>query len=114
MFRTIFLNEHKISGEKLFLKAKKNNKEALIIFTKFGNNLGKALAMVVHSINPELIILGGSVSKSYQYFKKSMKESLKQSIYERSFSKLKIRLSKTKNIVVLGATTLHLDSLKKG
>ena len=107
-----FLNEHKINGEKLFLEAKQNNKEALTIFTKFGTNLGRALAIVVHSIDPETIILGGSVSKSYQYFEKSMKESLKQSIYAKSFSKLKIQLSRTKNIVVLGAASLYLDSLK--
>lgn len=107
-----FLNEHKISGEKLFQEAKQNNKKALAIFTKFGTNLGKALAMVVHSMDPEIIILGGSVSKSYQYFEKSMKESLKQSIYARSFSRLKIYLSKTDNVVILGAASLYWDSLK--
>lgn len=106
-----FLNEYNIKGKELFEKAKQNNKEALIIFTKFGNNLGKVLAMVIHAIDPEIIILGGSVSKAYPYFIKSMKESLKESIYARSFSRLKLQLSKTENIVILGAASLYLDSL---
>lgn len=107
-----FLNEYKISGEELFQKAKDNNKKALSIFNTFGNNLGKALAVVVHSIDPEVIILAGSVIKSYQYFRDSMKKSLRKSIYKRSYSKLKIVMSKTKHVTVLGAAALYRDSLK--
>lgn len=107
-----FLNEYHLKGEELFEKAKQNNKEALTIFNKFGKNLGKALAMIVHSVDPEIIILGGSVSKAYKYFEKTMKESLKESIYVRSFSRLKIELSKREEIIILGAASLNLDSLK--
>ena len=100
-----FLNEHKISGEELFKKAKRNDSAALNIFDAYGTNLGKALAMIVHSTDPELIILCGSVSKSYKYFEKSMWESLRQSIRRRSFSRLKIQLSTIKNAGILGAAS---------
>ncbi len=109
-----FFNEYRVNGEKLLLEAKENNKKALTIFSEFGMNLGKALAMVVNSIDPEIIILGGSVSSSYRFFEKSMKRSLKQSVYARSFSRLRIQISKTKNSVVLGAASLYWDSAKEG
>lgn len=107
-----FLREHNIRGKELFEKARQNNKKALSIFKKFGSNLGKALAMVVNSIDPEIIVLGGSVTNSYKYFEKSMKESLKESTYERSFSRLKIQVSKIDHAVILGAGSLYWDSLK--
>lgn len=107
-----FLREHNISGKDLYEKARQHNRKALSIFKKFGENLGKALAMVVNSIDPEIIVLGGSVVDSYKYFEKSMKESLKKSTYERSFSRLKIQVSKMDHSVILGAGSLYWDSLK--
>jgi len=101
-----------MEGEYLNEKAKQNNKKALAIFKEFGKNLGKALAMVVNSIDPELIVLGGSVADSYKYFKAPMMKSLKESTYKRSFSRLKIQVSKIEHVVILGAGALYWDSLK--
>jgi glucokinase len=104
-----FLKEYSMKGEDLYKKAKQNNKKALSIYNEFGNNLGKLLAMIVHAIDPEIIILGGSVSRSYRFFEKPMKKSLKELIYARSFSRLKIKLSKSDNIIIKGAASLHRD-----
>ncbi len=106
-----FQKEFNISGEELFKKAEEKDKKALKIFNKFGYNLGKALSMIVNSIDPEIIILGGSVSKAYKFFKKSMIESLKKSIFERSYSKLKIEAPNIEHIAILGAASLCYDSL---
>ena len=107
-----FENKYKTTGEKLFEQAKQNNLKALKIFREFGENLGEALSMIVHSVDPEIIILGGSVSNSAKYFKKSMKDSLKKLIYEKSYSELEIEVSKTNNIAILGAASLYFDSLQ--
>jgi len=105
-----FSKEHGVKGSELFEQAKQNNPEALRIFDEFGKNLGKALAMVAHSLDPELIVLGGSVTKSYDFFKHSMIESLKESVYERTFSRLTVKVSDTPNIAVLGAASLYYNS----
>ena len=65
-----FIKKYNKSGEELFKEANQNNPKALTIFNEFGHNLGKVLAMVVHAIDPEIIILGGSVSKAYKFFEK--------------------------------------------
>lgn len=106
-----FQKEFNISGEELFKKAEEKDKKALEIFDKFGYNLGKALSIIVNSIDPEIIILGGSVSKAYKFFEKSMIKSLKESIFERSYSKLKIEVSNIEHIAILGAASLYYDSL---
>jgi len=101
-----FQQEYKLNGEELLKRAKQGDKKALTIFSAFGEHVGKMLALVVHTYDPELIILGGSVSKSFPYFERSMKESLKNLVYARSYAGLKIKFSNTKNIVVLGAASL--------
>jgi hypothetical protein len=40
-----------------------------------------------------------------------MLKSLKESIYQHTFSKLKIKVSKNKDIAVLGAASLYFDSI---
>ena len=107
-----FLKQHGISGEELYQKALQRDPNAIDLFKIFGHNLGKALAMVVHTIDPEAIILGGSISKAYRFFEKSMKQSLQESTYQRSYSRLKIYVSKEANIAVIGAASLCYDSLK--
>lgn len=104
-----FLNEHNISGEYLFNKP---DKHALAIFNEFGKHLGKALAMIVYSLDPELIILGGAVSKSFKYFEKSMKQSLKESVFKISYKNLKIKVSTLNNPVLLGAVGLYEPELR--
>ena len=101
-----FQQEYKLNGEELLKRAKQGDKKALTIFSAFGEHVGKMLALVVHTYDPELIILGGSVSKSFPYFERSMKESLKNLVYARSYAGLKIKFSNTKKIVVLGAASL--------
>ncbi len=108
-----FVQMYNITGEDLFEKAMKGDPKALKIFDEFGKNMGKTLSIVVHSVDPEIIILGGSVSKAFKFFEKSMMKSLKESIYTRSYSRLKIEISKTEKIAILGAASLYFDSLKK-
>jgi len=108
-----FQDEFSTTGEELYKKAEKKDEKALEIFEEFGNNLGKVLSIIVHSIDPEIIILGGSISKAYKFFKNSMTESLKKHIFKKSYSKLKIEPSDMEHIAILGAASLYYDSLKK-
>ena len=101
-----FFSKYGFKGEELQNRAELKDKKALKIYNEFGDNLGKALTIMVCAIDPELIVLGGSVSKAYPFFKDSMLSSLRQNIYKRTFSRLKIKVSKNKEISVLGAASL--------
>lgn len=107
-----FSAEQKSSGEELSERARKNDSKALKIFAEFGSNVGEAIKLVMYCFDPEIIILGGSVSKSYGFFKDSMWQTLRDFAYPKMVEKIRIELSDVSNIAILGAAALYYDSRK--
>lgn len=105
-----FINEYGTTGKALFDKAKNYDAKALRIFKEFGSNLGEAIKMIMYSIDPEVIILGGSGSRSYQYFQDEMWKAIKSFTYSKSLKNIKIEISEIENIAILGAAALMLDA----
>ena len=105
-----FKNKYNISGEECYEKATANNFKALEIFTEYGVNLGEAIKMILYTFDPQVIVLGGSVSKSYRFFKDEMWKTIKSFAYPKSVDKIKIEVSEKNHIAVLGAAALYLDS----
>ena len=108
-----FLWKYHLTGLQLFNRVTKGEHKALKIFNEFGENIGMELAIIIDSIAPEVIIIGGSVAKAYRFFKKSMLKTLKKEISPIQFKKIKIKASTRKNIGILGASLLHKEFLKK-
>ncbi len=108
-----FSNEFGISGKLLSEKAAGKDAEALEIFNKFGANLGEAVKTIMFALDPEVIVLGGSVSKSFQFFKDEMYNSIAGFSYSKSAEKIKIEVSGLNNIAILGAAALYLDAQNK-
>lgn len=104
-----FIDKYHLSGEKIYELAKKNDKKGLIAFRKFGENLGLGISMVINSIDPEIIVLGGSVSKAYTFFKKQFFGSLKKYTYKQVYKNIRIKVSKPEEIGALGAASLFLN-----
>lgn len=107
-----FLKKHGLKGEMLFAKAKRGHNEALKIFAEYGYHLGKALSIITYALDPQIIILGGSITQAFKFFEKAMKKSLKEASYKRTFNRLKIAVSANPAIAVLGAAALCYDALK--
>lgn len=102
-----------IEGKELFNKAQALDSRALNIFEQFGSMMGDAVSIAILAYDPELIVIGGSVSRSFDFFEKGMKEKLKKFPYQKSIEKLKIVPTQDTRIPVLGAAALHLDFMKK-
>lgn len=105
-----FLNEYRMTGEELFIKASQGDVEAQKIFTSFGFNLGEVIKLIMFTVDPEMIVLGGSVSKSFQFYKDAMWESVRDFAFSNSVSNLKIEVSEINNIAILGAASLYYDA----
>ncbi len=105
-----FKNIHDVDGETLFRQASAGDQNALAIFKEFGGHFGKAINAILYAIDPELIILGGSVSKAYPFFKEGMWESISKLAYRTVVNNLTIRLSTKPDIAVLGAAALYFDA----
>ena len=100
---------HDTTAYETFLKAEENDPEALKLWDEFGSNMGFALKSVMYAYDPEVVVLGGSISAAYPYFKRKMYESLNTSYFPKSVKKLKICLSEIENASMLGAAALVIQ-----
>ena len=57
-------------------KAREGDKNALEFFEEYGKNLALAISHAIHILDPEIIVIGGGISKSYDLFIPYVKESL--------------------------------------
>jgi len=107
-----FDNVYGLTGEEVKQRAKGGYPEALEIFTQFGSNLGEAIKVIMLAVDPEIFILGGSVSKSYEFFKDAMWESIRKFLFVHSSDKIKVEVSETNHIAILGAAALYYDTVR--
>ncbi|MFA6410093.1 MAG: ROK family protein [Candidatus Buchananbacteria bacterium] len=93
-------------------KAYAKEKEAVAVWQRFGNALGYALAWITNSIDPEIIVIGGGLSKVYDLFFDSMIETiLKFRPIEKS--DLKIEVSKlNEQAIIKGGAYLVFNNYK--
>ena len=106
-----FIHEHGIKGQQVFEKANLGDKNAITIFEEFGTHLGEAIKTIMFAVDPEAIILGGSVCQSYPFFKEAMWKQIQTFPYEKSLDRLVIERSEEPHIAILGAAALYYDSL---
>ncbi|NWF89739.1 MAG: ROK family protein [Ignavibacteriaceae bacterium] len=106
-----FKNEFGLSGMQINELAGLGDRKAIDILAQFGTNLGEAICMIMFAIDPEVIVLGGSVSESFQYFKNEMWNVINKFPYANYADKLRIEVSTNKYIAVLGAAALYFDSI---
>lgn len=97
---------HGEKGEEFYKRAKNGDLDAIKLFNVFGEHLGNLINQVIYTYDPEQIILGGSITEAYDYFKEGIQTSLKSFAYQNSISNLKISVSKDLDIPLKGAASL--------
>ncbi len=108
-----FANNLQSSGKEIFYMAEKGDEDAVKIFNDFGINIGHAVSAIIFSVDPEIIILGGSVAIAYKYFKEAMERVLDNFPYQNSVKKLKIVKSNLEQVSILGAAALYFENHRK-
>lgn len=101
-----FTREYGLSGSELSQRAQAGDNGAIEIFNRFGVYIGQAIMTVMYAYDPEIIILGGSVSKSLPFFEKSMRETLGAFAYQHALKRLVLDISEREEIPLLGAAAL--------
>ncbi len=104
-----FKNKYGISGYEAYQNALQGDDQALIMFKNFGTHLGQALLAIFYALDPQIIVLGGAVSKAFPFFAEEMRHVLTQTPFRNAVGKLKIKVSEEPNIAVLGAAALALS-----
>lgn len=105
-----FPRVHKTTGEAVFKGAQTGDPKALEVFRELGTHIGNCMICILYSLDPEVIILGGSVSKSYKFYKDALYERLQTFAYSPVVGRLTIEISEDPNIAVLGAAALIHDA----
>ena len=103
-----FENEYGESAKELYDKALQGNAMALSAFNQYGVHLGEAIRAILYLFAPESIILGGSISNAYAFFKDALQEVLDSFAYQKQLKKFKLETSDLVDSPILGAAALCL------
>ncbi|MEI6614393.1 MAG: ROK family protein [Chrysiogenales bacterium] len=107
-----FRQQYGIEGGMLYEQARQNDAQALEIFNAYGDNLGQALMIALYAYDPEVIILGGSVSKAWPFYEEALRRKLESFTYQYALARVIIQPAQTPKISVLGAAALCYDAEK--
>lgn len=102
-FFTTFIGD---TGFETSIKARKGDPKACSAFETYGKHIAHLIKTIVLVLDPEAIIFGGSLAKSYDLFKDAIYPELEDFPYPKSIEKLKILFSEQKNSGILGAGSL--------
>lgn len=97
------------SSAEIAALAKKGDESALETWRKFGEYLSVAISWAINIIDPEIVILGGSISNAFEFFSPSMEKKLRRNICPVPAEKTKVVCAKLgTNAGFVGAAALAL------
>jgi len=86
---------------------------ALQQFSEFGFHLGQAIKSILYAYDPEIIVMGGSLTKAYEFFKPDMYDSIVDFAYQNVLTHLKIEISELEHSAIYGAAALYLNNSQR-
>ncbi|HSV88312.1 MAG TPA: ROK family protein [Bacteroidales bacterium] len=101
-----------LKADKLYQRARKEDKIALAILEQFGLDFGQAIKTILFTLDPEFIVIGGPIARFYPFFKPYITKSLRTFPYPKTIERLQIDVSDNPDIPVLGAAALYFDAMK--
>lgn len=104
-----FIRKYGLHPIEVFERAEKGEAKSIIAFQDFGFHLAEAIKTILYLYAPEAILIGGSISKAYNYFEESLQTNLKSFPYKKQIENLKIEVSTNQGSPILGAAALCLQ-----
>ena len=93
--------------------ARSGDRAAIEIYEKEGVYLGRAIAAIINTLNPETVIIGGGVSQSFDLFEKSMTETVRRRIYLKANPSVQIRRTELGYFApLIGAGAAAMENFK--
>lgn len=106
-----FSKFYQTTGLEVYNRVLQGDAKAQDIMNEFGFYLGELIKQICSILAPEAIILGGSISKSFSTFEKSMWDNIHTFPFPSVIKNLKVLASDVDDISVLGAAALYYNSL---
>jgi len=100
-----------VTLDKIIEAAIVGNEPVLDILQRAGDYIGTGIGIIINIINPETIILTGTVMKAEEFFLDNIIDGASSASIIDNFDKTSIVVSKEVDLGVIGASTLVLDDL---
>ncbi len=102
------LADRTANGEEIFQLAEQNDSAALEAWKAFGTHIAHALIGLVNVLDPDCIVIGGSVAEGFRFFFTSLEQELRAGIHDRPRQHLCIRKSQLgEKAAIIGAASLE-------
>lgn len=96
-------------GEGVYEKALDGDRDSIKAFEVLGTHIAEAIKIVLYTYDPDSIVLGGSISQTFDIFKEAFYNGLETYGFPNSLKNIDISISKTEHVAVLGAAALTTD-----
>lgn len=101
-----------LTGEQVYELALDGDETMIEVLRETGEYLGIALTNLIHTINPELIILGGGVSRAHEFMMPTVKEVIERRALTPAARNTRIVVTALHDVAtLLGAVSLFLGEL---
>lgn len=97
-----------VSAAAMHERAAEGDAEALEAFRAFGTHVGRGVEAILYALDPEVIVLGGSVRKAYPFFRDAVAEVIDGFAYTPIREDLRIEVSEDDHVALRGAAALAL------
>lgn len=74
------ITQQNLTAKDIFQLAQSGDTEAIAAWEQYGVHLGKILAIITNLIDPDVIVIGGSVCHAWSFFAPTMKRHLEENI----------------------------------
>jgi len=109
---SFFKNVYGLDGVEVFDAALRGDARSLALYSELGVHVGQGIKAVIYTYDPELIVLGGSVSQAYDLFKETMWKEIRTLVYAKTLERIRVEVSELANSGILGAAALYYDAQK--
>ena len=103
-----FTTNYQVSGEEMASRAKHGEATALAAFHDYGLHLGSLINLIGYVLDPQIVVIGGSVSKSFHWYRPGLSIALKKFYFDHEV-KLIIKPSLVADIAIYGAVGLFYE-----
>ena len=90
-----------------------NDENAVLIYKEFGHNLGQALSHIINLLDPDIISLGGGLSKAFNCFEDTMFKTIKKHCPISQIKKIRIYPSNKREISTMIGACIYANARNK-
>ncbi|MBK5261317.1 MAG: ROK family protein [Peptostreptococcaceae bacterium] len=93
-------------------KALSGDPNAIQLYQNFGKHIGIVIKSILYAYDPDIVLIGGSLSKAFDLYKEAMYDEISDFAFRSTLQNLKIEISELAESAILGAAALPTNALQ--